>query len=168
MDRFGIHFGSIWGAFGTSKSVPNRFQNRSKIKLSQHTPTRPLQEVPRVPQDPPRGLKIAPRGLQDPPERLPRGSKDCSRPLQTTPGMPQDGPKRYHFSWAPRSLQHPPRGPNSTPRAPQRFPRFHQETPRRPQETQKNKSRSHEQLAFTNKTIPDYSTTWIGGMHVAS
>ena len=43
-DRFGLHFGRVWGAFGASKSIPNRPPFLSETALLQHSPKRPLQE----------------------------------------------------------------------------------------------------------------------------
>ena len=78
MIRFGLHFDPVWGDFWTPKSLPNRSQNRSKMKLCQHDPMRPLQEGPRPPQEAPRPPQEAPRALKD----LPRGRQ---RPLQAVP-----------------------------------------------------------------------------------
>ena len=95
---------SLFASIQVSQSFPKLVQNRSKIKVCQHSPKRPLQEVPRSPREAPRphphprGLKIAPRGSQDPLKRLPRGTEDPTRPLRVAPGMSQDGPQRYNFS----------------------------------------------------------------------
>ena len=39
--HFGLHFGPSGAPFSISKSLRNRFQNHSKIKVCQHTPRRP-------------------------------------------------------------------------------------------------------------------------------
>ena len=67
LDRFGIHFGSILGAFGSqdrSKIAPKIVKNISCGNI-------PPKDRSKRPQDPPRGPKIAPRGpsSESPPPR---------------------------------------------------------------------------------------------------
>ena len=46
LDRFGLRFGSILAPLWAPKSTPNPRQKSIKIKLRQHTSTRPRQETP--------------------------------------------------------------------------------------------------------------------------
>ena len=92
MLRFCLHFEPFWEAFWSPKSLPNRSQNRSKIKLRQHSPMKPLQEGPRPPQEAPRPPQEAPRSPQEPSNTRQEAVRDPFKRSQEQPQRPWEVP----------------------------------------------------------------------------
>ena len=90
LHHFGLRFGSILGPFWPPKSTPNPRQKSMKIKLRQHTSTRPFQEAPRAPQE-------ASRSPQEAPKTLPDSLKGSKSPSGGSPRSPQDPPNSHLF-----------------------------------------------------------------------
>ena len=82
LDRFGLRFGPLLGAFWTPRSAQNRSQNISKLcwgdRPSPDHPRRP-QDHPKRPQDPPKDSQEAPRGTQDASKSPPGGTHETLR-----------------------------------------------------------------------------------------
>ena len=88
--QFWTVLGSILGPFWPPKSTPNPRQKSIKIKLRQHTSTRPFQEAPRAPQE-------ASRSPQEAPKTLPDSLKGSKSPSGGSPRSPQDPPNSHLF-----------------------------------------------------------------------
>ena len=93
LDRFGLRFGSILGAFRAPRSVQNRTQNRSKNKLRQYASTGPPREALRPPQELPRPPQDRPKSSQDHPKSLPNSPKRAQNPSKRLQDRPKKPPR---------------------------------------------------------------------------